>query len=197
LIACRDRRHPAASLQLLAHGVKLVQLRLCSRWLLDPRADYQNWRRSALVVAERLIRSAIILIVSKEFDKLEKATAPAPYSHAGLEAAATLLGRVKTLLYGSGTYGAWWHAMLNPVPWLLEVPMLCLLVYFSLRDRVPNTAPVFDGSSAPVRWMEHAVWGLCRCGAAQRAARCEQGRAHAAAAPLCVHRRPAPLEAVR
>jgi hypothetical protein len=155
------------SLQLLAHGIKLAQLRLCSRWLLDPRSDYRNWRRSALVISERLIRCLVILLVSTEFDKSSAqqaaaAAAPAPYRHAALEAAAALLGRVKTLVYGSGTYGAWWHTMLNPVPWLLEVPMLLLMVYFSLRDRIPSTASVFDGSSAPVRWMEHAFRGLSR-----------------------------------
>ena len=47
------------TLSLTAHLAKLVQLVLCGRWLLSPSQRYQNWRRSALVLAERLLRCGV------------------------------------------------------------------------------------------------------------------------------------------
>jgi hypothetical protein len=125
------------ALSVSAHLVKLVQLVLCSRWLLSPSQRYRNWRRSALVVTERIMRCGVFHLYSYPYDEEVAAARLLGVPASPLVAA---LRSLKILAYGSGAYTSFWHSQLNPVGGFRHLPGVVVRALPARRARLLHRA---------------------------------------------------------
>jgi hypothetical protein len=146
-----------SALQIASHACKLLYLRTCSKSLAQADA-HRAWQRSSFILLERLLHCLVLLYMLAYWDAIGEASSS---SSSSSPAALQVLGKANALMVACGGFAALWHIILTPLPFVLELPMLALLLAIALCTRVPATVAVLAGSSVPSRLIKGLVTKAC------------------------------------
>jgi hypothetical protein len=135
-----------AVFQIALYTCKVAQLAACSRWYSRPDYRHSYWHRTSFIVAERLLRDLAACHMMAGFDQAAESHLDDQYlSHT--TAHSSMLIMLKTLIHGNGSFAAFWHTMLIPVPWALEVPLQACMAAIVLTWRVRPIAAVLEAAN--------------------------------------------------